>query len=612
MHRLNAANAGMAALGAGLLLAIIVAAAHAQTFSSASDEEFLPPDEAFRMSVVRGDAGFVARWTIADQYYLYRDKFRFRSAHGDITARVPPGERMRDEFFGETDVFRHYVEVPFEPRFAVANDTAMMTLGYQGCADAGLCYPPITRQVNLARVSLAEAGSAASGSPPTQAPVSQQFRVLEHLKSGGLLPIIAAFFGFGLLLAFTPCILPMIPILSGVIARSSDREHLASGATFAMSLSYVLAMAVTYSLLGVAVGLSGEALQAWFQQPWVLGSFAGVFVLLALSMFGFYNLQMPAAVQTRLLGWSGRGAGRKPALVNAAVMGCVSALIVGPCTTAPLIGVLLFIAQTGDAMVGGTALFFLALGIGMPLLIVGASLGSLLPRPGPMLDAVKVFFGLLLLAVAVWLLDRIAPAGVIVFLSGALLMFTAAYLYQVAKGSTMEFGGNTLTLGFAAVFLLYGALLIAGAATGGSNLLRPLAHFATASAPVRQHALDFRPVQSLAQLEHEIALAEQSGRGVMLDFYADWCVTCKEMELLTFSDPEVQSALADLVLLQADVTENNDDDRALLKHLGLFGPPAILFFDDNGYEFGTARVVGYMNSGDFVQHLEQIYRTRKT
>lgn len=586
-------------------MVVVVSMSASAQFSPPGDE-FLPPDEAFRMSVVRDDSGFVARWEIADEYYLYRHKIGIKPEHGDITSRVPPGLPMHDEFFGETEVFRHFVEVPFSP--TPTTDGTLVNLTYQGCADAGLCYAPITKQIDLSRVSFATATPAP--------PVSEQFQVLQHLKDGKLLTVVIAFLGFGLLLAFTPCILPMVPILSGIIAGSSHKTR-SGGKTFALSLSYVLAMAVTYSLFGIAIGLTGESLQAWFQQPWVIGSFAGVFALLALSMFGFYDLQMPAAAQTRLNAWSNRLGGSEDhsAIGGAAVMGCLSALIVGPCTTAPLIGALLFIAQTGDAVVGGIALFCLALGMGIPLLIIGTSLGKLLPRPGPTLDAVKAVFGLLMLGVAVWLLDRVTAPGIILLLSGVLLVLTAAYLNQIAKRSTLSLGGNALTQSLAAVILLYGALLIAGASTGGSSLLHPLEHFAAAtdkSAAAQKHTLPFKRIQSLQHLQQEIALAEQRGQPVMLDFYADWCVTCKEMETFTFSDDRVRGALADLALLQADVTENNDADKTLLRHFGLFGPPAILFFDANGYEFGSARIVGYMNADNFVRHIEQIFNVRRT
>ena len=585
------------------------AAAQTLPFQTNADE-FLPPDKAFRMSVVHAADGYAARWLIADEYYLYREKIKMETPVAEVVPRIPPGMPMHDEFFGETTVFRHFVEVPFS--LTPAGDEPVVSVTYQGCADAGLCYPPITRQIDLSALSLAATNAA---SPPGGAPVSEQFAILDRLRNDHLILVLLAFLGFGLLLAFTPCVLPMVPILSGIIARSGGDEKPSTGRTFALSLSYVLAMSVTYSLFGVAMGLTGESLQIWLQQPWVIGAFALVFVLLALSMFGLYDLQMPSSVQTRLQTVGTRGDGKRSSLTGAATMGSVSALIVSPCVTAPLIGALLFIAQTGDAVLGALALFFLAFGMGIPLLIIGTSLGRLLPQPGAMLDTVKPLFGLLMLGVAVWLLDRVTSPVVTLWLSGALLALTANYLHQTVKQGAFNFGGKVLTQGLAVVALLYGALLITGAATGGSSLLRPLEHLAGAPAgapSAKKQTLEFKQVHSLQELQSEIALAEQLGQGVMLDFYADWCVVCKEMEAFTFSDNRVKKAASGLALLQADVTENNEASAELLNHFGLFGPPAILFFDAHGYEIPSARIVGYMNAADFAHHLNRVFSVRRT
>ena len=596
-------QAGHLLLGLAFALTAAAASLHAQSPFS-SNEKFLPPEQAFRLEVVRGGSDFIARWKIADQYYLYRDKIRIASPTGDATAQIPAGTLIKDEFFGETQVFRHLVEVPFRA------DGTQVKITYQGCADAGLCYSPTSEQIDLAQLTTMPSQAATSATA-----VSEQFRILQYLKDSNLIAITLVFLGFGLLLAFTPCVLPMIPILSGII--TGGNRTLTRGKAFTLSLGYVLGMAVTYSLLGVLIGLTGESLQIWFQQPWIIGLFSAVFVLLALSMFGFYELQLPVAVQTRLSVWSRHSQDADhPALTGAVVMGGLSALIVGPCTTAPLVGALLFIAQTGDALVGGIALFSLAIGIGIPLLIIGTSLGKLLPKPGVMLDTVKTAFALLLLGVAVWLLDRIVSTSVTLLLAGALLVLTAVYLYQLARlrtaaGAT-SLGGNLLTQGIAILVLLYGATFVVGGISGGTSLVRPLSHFVTAAnAPAtQQHTLDFKPVRSLPDLQREIALAEQFGQPVMLDFYADWCVPCKEMEAFTFTDAKVQTALADTVLLRADISAGNQDDKALLKHFSLFGPPAILFFDAHGYEFKSARVAGYMNAGEFTRHLEQVFAVR--
>lgn len=615
MHRIKARrHLAALALLAGAMVVLTGGTVAAQTplFQTNADE-FLPPDEAFRMSVVRAGDAYAARWQIADEHYLYREKIKIETATADVSPRIPPGVLLRDEFFGETDVFRRFVEVPFT--LTPAGDEPVVSVTYQGCADAGLCYPPITKQIDLSGVSLATADAATdAGRAPEGAPVSEQFVILDRLHNDHLVFVLLAFLGFGLLLAFTPCVLPMVPILSGIIARSGEGEKASSKRTFALSLSYVLSMSITYSLFGVAMGLTGEALQIWFQQPWVIGSLALVFVALALSMFGLYELQMPSSVQTRLQTFGAPRDSKRSSLGGAATLGSVSALIVGPCVTAPLIGALLFIAKTGDAVLGGLALFFLAFGMGIPLLIVGTSLGHLLPNPGAMLDAVKPVFGLLMLGLAIWLLDRITSPGVTLWLSGALLALTANYLYQMEKQGTFQFGGRVLTQGLATVALLYGALLIAGAATGGSSLLRPLEHLAPvpADAPSAQkQTLAFKRIGSLQELQAEITLAEQLGQGVMLDFYADWCVVCKELEAFTFSDSKVKKATADLMLLKADVTENDSNSKELLKYFGLFGPPAILFFDVHGYEIPSARVAGYMNADDFTNHLNQVFSVRK-
>ena len=582
-------------------------------------DEFLPPDEAFRISVVRDGDDYAARWQIADEYYLYREKIKMGTATADVAPRIPPGILMRDEFFGETDVFRHFVEVPFT--LSPATGEPIVSITYQGCADAGLCYPPVTKRIDLSSLSLAAANTSANvattaGLPSRGAPVSKQFMILERLRNDHLIAVLLAFLGFGLLLSLTPCVLPMVPILSGIIARSGEGEEKPSTKrTFALSLSYVLSMSITYSLFGVAMGLTGESLQIWLQQPWVVGAFALVFVALALSMFGLYDLQIPSSVQTRLHAFGNHRDGKRSSLPGAAVMGSVSALIVSPCVTAPLIGALLFIAQTGDAVLGALALFSLAFGMGIPLLIVGTSLGHLLPQPGAMLDTVKPVFGLLMLGVSIWLLDRVTSPVVTLWSGGALLVLTANYLHQMVKHGAFNFGGKVLMQGLAVVALLYGALLITGAATGGSSLLRPLEHLAVApagGATAQKQTLAFKQIYSLRELQSEIARAEQFGQGVMLDFYADWCVVCKEMEAFTFSDGRVKTATTGITLLQADVTENNDNSEELLNHFGLFGPPAILFFDIHGYEIPSARVVGYMNADDFTHHLNQVFSVRRT
>jgi len=409
--------------------------------------------------------------------------------------------------------------------------------------------------------------------------------------------VLLGFFGLGLLLTFTPCVLPMIPILSSIIVGQG--EGLTTRKAFTLSLTFVLAMAATYTLAGVVAGLSGANLQAVFQNPWVLGVFSGLFVLLALAMFGLYDLQVPASLQARLTALSNRQQGGT--YIGVGIMGFLSALIVGPCVAAPLAGALIYIAQTGDAVLGGMALFALSLGMGTPVLLVGTSAGRLVPKVGPWMSAVKAGFGVLLLGVAIYLLERIVPEWVVLLLWGALLCVVAVYLGAFDSLGTDAGGPRRFAKGVGLVALVYGVALVVGGSAGGGDVFRPLGAF-SASGGSEAPSLRFRPVKGLAGLEAELDLASSQGRPVMLDFYADWCVSCKELERYTFSDPEVQAVLSNAVLLQTDVTANDEQDRSLLRALGLFGPPAILFFGADGKERRSYRVVGFMDAEPFRAH----------
>jgi len=574
---------------------------------SGGDEEFLPPEQAFIPSVTVIDGNTLrAHFDIADGVYLYRDKLGFavKDAPGIRLGQpaLPPGDEKVDETFGTMVVYHHAVdvEIPLLRERLEATDVNLI-LKYQGCADAGFCYPPTTQEIPLRLPAIAAATSAV---PVSAAPaVSEQDRIAESLASGSKLLTILTFFGFGLLLAFTPCVFPMIPILSSIIVGQG--EGLTTRRAFVMSLVYVLAMAVTYTVAGVVAGLFGENLQAAFQNPWILGTFSAVFVALALSMFGFYELQMPSALQSRLTEVSNRQQGGT--LTGVAVMGFLSALIVGPCVAAPLAGALIYIGQTGDAVLGGMALFALSLGMGAPLLAIGTSAGKLLPKAGAWMDVIKAVFGVLLLAVAIWMLERILPATVSMLLWAVLFITSAVYmgaLEAVGEGS----GWRKLLKGLGLVILIYGALLLVGVAAGGKDVMQPLHGLsAGAGGSGESHSteLSFKRIKGLEQLQAEIDAANASGRPVMLDFYADWCVSCKEMEKYTFADPSVQQALQDVVLLQADVTENDAEDKTLLKHFGLIGPPSIMFFGSDGGERRAYRVVGYLPAETFREHLRQ-------
>ena len=577
------------------------------------EDEILEPDQAFQFSMDITDPNtLVAYWQIAPDHYMYRGKISFDLPEGQTIQlgqiNLPAGEKKQDEFFGEIEVYHDQVKarIPLI-RSSLEATPLQLTATYQGCAEkTGICYPPIKKNLsfNLPVASSLIATAEAATAAPQAEVVSEQDRIAASLKSGSTLLIILTFFGFGLLLAFTPCVFPMIPILSSIIIGQG--EHITTRKAFIMSLTYVLAMALTYTVAGVIAGLVGENLQAAFQNPWILGSFAAVFVALSLSMFGFYELQMPAALQTRLTEMSNRQQGGT--LVGVAIMGFLSALIVGPCVAAPLAGALIYIGQTGDAVLGGSALFALSLGMGAPLIAIGTSAGKLLPRAGGWMDAIKAVFGVLLLGVAIWMLERIIPPAIIMLLWGILLIASAIYMKALDSLGPDSSGWQKLWKGIGMVLLVLGSLELIGAAAGGRDYLQPLKGIqigGTGATSSEQH-LAFKHIKTVEDLQRELANAGNQGKMVMFDFYADWCVYCKDYEKYVFTDPRVQQALSKVVLLQADVTANDVQDKALLKHVGVTAPPAILFFDKHGTEMRGYRLVGSMNADEFLAHINKL------
>jgi thiol:disulfide interchange protein DsbD len=575
------------------------------------DDELLPADQAFQLDVQVSEADtLTANWLIAEGYYLYRHTFEFAIEAADGTtlqpARMADGEHKTDEFFGEIQVYHQQAqaEIPLQ-RSSTQATPATLTVKYQGCAERGVCYPPIVKTLDLLLPAAAAATTVGStrdnGSPASR--LSEQDAIAKRLTEGNLLATLAAFFGFGLLLALTPCVFPMIPILSSIIVGQGTNITAYRG--FVLSLVYVLAMATTYTLAGVFAGLFGENLQAAFQNPWILSGFAAVFLLLSLSMFGFYDLQMPAFVQSRLTEVSNRQ--KSGSLTGVAIMGFLSALIVGPCVAAPLAGALIYIGQSGDAVLGGLALFALSLGMGTPLIAIGTGAGKLLPAVGPWMDRIKAVFGVMLLAVAIWMLERILPASVTLLLWAALLILCSVYLNALDGLPVEASGWARLWKGVGVVSLVYGILLLIGAASGAHDPLQPLqsvmAKQGSALSSQQAH-LPFTRIRNLTDLERELADAARQNRAVMVDFYADWCVSCKEMEKYTFAEADVQRALSGMVLLQADVTANNDDDKALLKHFQLIGPPSILFYDSGGNKRPELSLVGFKPADEFVQHVQ--------
>ena len=585
------------------------------------EEEILDPDQAFVLSTQIEDGQLKVYWNIADGHYLYREKTQITLENGNSVQTgelwLPDGKLVNDEFFGEIQTYYNQAEASL-PIQNLDNEVkkANFNIRYQGCSEiSGICYPPITKRIS---VELPAGGSVAAPTvsptptPPTVASnnpaeemrVSEQDRIADSLKSGNTMVTILSFFGFGLLLAFTPCVFPMIPILSGIIAGHG--ENITTRRAFSMSVVYVLAMAVTYTIAGVMAGLFGENLQAAFQNPWILGGFVVVFVLLALSMFGFYDLQMPTSIQSRLSELSNRQKGGT--LAGVAVMGFLSALIVGPCVAAPLAGALIYIGQTGDALLGGMALFALSLGMGAPLIAIGTSAGKLLPRAGAWMNAIKAVFGVLLLAVAIWMLERIVPAALTMALWAALLIVSAVYMGALDSLSPGGSGWRRLWKGLGLIMLSYGVLLLIGVSAGGRDVLQPLKGVSLAGASVsaeNPRELQFTKIKGLEELNLALAQAKKQGKPVMLDFYADWCVSCKEMEKYTFSDAEVQKALSNALLLKADVTPNDELDKQLYKHFGIFGPPAIIFYDVQGVEQRGYRVVGFVPPEKFSEHVNK-------
>ena len=615
-----------------LILALLLLAA----MSPAAAQDLLEPEKAFRMSARVAEPGVVeVRYQIAEGYYLYRDKFRFAVEPAPAKAGVPAlpkGEMHKDEFFGRVETYRKEVRIrlPIEG----AEERIKLKVTSQGCADVGVCYVPNEQVAELRLVSIStlgnpggtalsrmlappqsKAGDAASrpGIETGRAGGLQaalqgsDIAVAAMFESGSFLLVLASFFGFGLLLAFTPCVLPMVPILSGIIVgdRAKDGNQVRNsgkGRAFALSLAYVLGMAVTYAVAGVLAGFSGSMLAAALQNPWVLSAFALIFVWLALSMFGFHDIQLPHALLQRLHGAHGRLTGGR--LISVALMGLLSAVIVSPCVAAPLAGALLYIGQSGDFVLGGAALFVMALGMGVPLIVVGVSEGALLPRAGPWMHRVKRVFGALLLAVAILVVSPVLPLAAQMLAWAALLIGSAVFLRATEALGHDAPAYARLGKALGVMLLLAGASLVIGAAAGGRALLRPLAGVFNASADAAA-PLRFERVRSVAELDARIAAA---GRPVMLDFYADWCVSCKEMERYTFSDREVRSRLDGWLLLQADVTANNDEDRALLRRFRLFGPPGIVFFDKEGREISGLRVIGYQPAARFLRTIEAATR----
>jgi thiol:disulfide interchange protein DsbD len=589
----------------GLVLLVV------SSIRPAMADEFLTPEKAFAFTSTVLDAQTVRlRWVIAPGYHLYRDRISVQSNATGVKwdpLTLPEGKDEFDANFNKTlAVFRDTLEVNLH--LTQGNGPVQLTIGWQGCADAGLCYSPDSAALQMTLAGLIGARYTADKPIANQA-AEQSGKAQEApdsiastLASGSLLKTMGVFWLAGLLLAFTPCVLPMVPILSSLIAGQTGTVSRTKG--FSLALAYSLGMALIYAGFGVAAGLAGEGLAAALQNPWVLGSFAVLLSTLAMSMFGFYELQMPSAIQSRATDWSNSFKGGSYAGVF--IMGGVSALVVGPCVAAPLAGALVYISQTHDVVLGGLALFAMALGMSVPLLLVGVSAGSLLPRAGAWMERVKQVFGMMLLGVAIWMVTPVLP-GSVQMLLWAIWLLTASALLGVLGPASPQHSPTPVAARTAGLGLLaLAVLLLLGAASGGQSVLQPLAHIRTAQAgnlPEANTGLQFERIKTVAGLEAALGKAQAKGQPVMLDFYADWCVSCKEFETFTFSNAEVKKRLSPVLLLQADVTANNADDKALLKRFNLFGPPGIVFFKGAEVTQVIHKVVGYQNANDFLASL---------
>jgi len=584
-----------------LLCVLLSLTAHAEGFlaglSGKSKATFLPPDQAFQLNINAADARTLqANFTITPGYYLYRDRISFKPADASITLSkvdMPQGVTKQDRNFGAVQVFHQGFAAQLAIAAPAEQDNVTLLAEYQGCSEQGLCYPPIEKTLTVKLSELATPTPAAS----TENSSNENSQIAQVLRGGNLWLVLSFFFGAGLLLAFTPCVFPMIPILSGIIVgRGADLTRLHA---FILSAAYVLGMALTYAAAGVAAGWSGELLSSALQTPWVLGSFAAVFVALALSMFGFYELQMPAALQSKLADTSNKLHGGH--IGGVFVMGALSAIIMGPCVAAPLAGALLYISQTNDAVLGGIALFVLALGMGAPLLLIGSSAGFLLPKAGGWMEAVKKVFGVMLIGLAIWIIQPITPIALQMLLWGALLIVSSAYLQVFTPLASYAYGWQKFRKGGAVLLLLLGIAYLIGALSGANDILRPLGAL---GGTAQKTTLQWTRIKDITELDERIHAAQ--GKLVVLDFYADWCASCKEMERDTFSNATVQAQLKNAVLLQADVTANNAADKALLKRYALFGPPATLFFAAQGVEVSDARVIGYQDAKQFLATLQKV------
>ena len=560
----------------------------------APQREFLPPDEAFVLTHDEAAEQLNLRFAIAPKYYLYRDRMKFEALSPGLTVgspALPASETKDDPEFGQVQIYRGDTQIRVPITAGTAGGRLRVT--YQGCAEDGICYPPIKKEIGLGVV-------AAAKLPPRG---SLTDLIAGDLATQSFAHTLLWFFLAGLALALTPCVFPMVPILSGIIV--GQRQPITTIRSFSLAFVYVLAMAGTYALVGVAAGLFGRNLQAVFQQPAVIVGFSLIFVVLALSMFGLFSLQVPSFIQARAEATSRMQTSGN--WLGVAIMGALSAVIVGPCVAPPLAAALLYLGHQGSPLVGGAALFALGLGMGAPLLVIGASAGRWLPRAGAWMESVKRAFGVVFLGLAIWFLERLLPPATTLALWAVLLIGSASYLGALDSLQETASGWQRFWKGIGLTLLCYGVVLLVGAAAGADNPLRPLAPLTAAHATPAVPTPSFAAVKGTTQFDLAVAAAGAEGKPVLVDFYADWCIECKRLERNTFSDPGIRAILKNFVLLRADVTAADPADTALLKRFELQGPPAVLFFDVRGQELRSQRLVGYLAPAAFGALLSAAY-----
>jgi len=570
-------------------------------------DEPLPADEAFSFSAEVFDANtLLVSWDIHPEYYLYHNKFFIDAQGSDIgNVNFPEGKIKDDPLFGKVQIHKGRLELEV-PLRNIQTQNITFTAKYQGCWIGGICYPPQEKNINLvlpiqdtnnAPNTSTKSKTTSTSSPAVELNETDQIAAL--LQQDNIFWILLSFFGFGLLLALTPCVFPMIPILSGIIV--GQKGEVTTRKALIMSIVFVLAMSATYSIAGVLAGYFGENLQVLFQTPWVLVVFSLVFVALAFSMFGYYEIQLPASLQSKIASISNKQEGGH--LISVAVMGFLSALIVGPCVAPPLAGALIYIGQTGDALLGGLSLFVMSLGMGAPLILIGAGV-SKLPRAGGWMEKVKYIFGILMLAVAIWLLDRIISDMVSLVLWATLFSISPIAMGVLNNLTDTPSAWHRIFKGIGLLIMFYGILLWGLVARGGGDMLAPLSGWGASSVQSESAHVKFEKIKSTADLDAALAKASKNNQIVMLDFYADWCISCKELERFVFSNTDVVNAMKNAIALQADVTANDETDKALMARFNIIGPPAILFFN-NGVESRAQRIVGEINAKGFLEHLEK-------